>query len=216
LDASEDSNEKCVEASITFTLNVPSTLPANSYLLFYKTLLTQEFSEEFYEISMPYSTGTATEKAYSFRNSVEDTEFIVLKLSNPVNAGTQSFQFVNIRNAAGNSLSVNYNLQLFDLDRMIINEFLGTTPTLLTTGGIKHIDQHSADLEINPFTFFTFGNPHAQRIHFRTCEEMPKGSRILIRFKYKLSFNFTPAPTKCRVNETVPRKNLNYTHPTCR
>lgn len=204
-----------METQIGFAMTLPSALPAESYLLFYKSLLPQEFSEEFYELSVPYAGGAQTEKAYSFRNQAEDTEFVVLKLSGAVNAGAQTFSFVRIRNAAGNSLSFTYNLRLFDLNSMVLDEHLGTTDPLLTTGGIKHLDQFSADLEINPFTFFTFGNPHAQRYHFRTCEELHPGSRILIRFRYKLIYNFLTNPTKCRVNETVQRKRLNYTEPDC-
>ena len=59
-------------------MNIPSALPAKSYMIFQKTLLKQEFSAEFYEISIPYTTGSATEKAYSFQNQAGDTEYLVV------------------------------------------------------------------------------------------------------------------------------------------
>ena len=98
---------------------------------------------------------------------------------------------------------------------MILNENLGNTTALLNNGGILNIDNYAADLDINPFTFFTFGNPHAQRVHFRTCEELQPGSKIYIRYDYPLSFNFIGSLTKCRVSETVEHRRLNYTHPSC-
>jgi hypothetical protein len=215
INAGEDINEKCVETKIHISFNLPSGLPAKSYLLFYKNKLKQEFWEEFYEIAIPYSTGAGVERGYSFQNLAGDTEYIIVRLQNPIAAGSQTFTFNYIRNAAGNNLTFNYNVQVFDLQRMILHENLGNTVTLLSTGGIKNIDNFAADLDVNPFTFFTFGNPHLQRVHFQTCEELHPGSRIEIRYYYPLSFNFIGPFTKCRVNENVFKLHLNYTHPDC-
>ena len=204
-----------METRLAISFTLPGALPAKSYLLFYKTLLTQEFSEEYYEIQMPYTSGTAVERGYSFQNQAGNVEYIVVQLQDAIAGGAQTFTFQYIRNAAGNSLSLNYNLQVFDLQQMTLNENLGNTPTLLATGGIKHIDNYAADLDVNPFTFFTFGNPHVQRVHFQICEELHPGSRINIRYDYPLALNFAGTLTKCRVSETVSMKNLNYTHPDC-
>ena len=124
-------------------------MPKNSYLLFKRNIFPQDFLEEFYQIVIPYDNGNKTEKIYSFENKIGDEEYLVLKLSDSLSAGSKQFRFLNIRNGAAISLTTNFGLKLFDLTSMSLDETLGSTPTLLTTGGIKHIDNYPVDIEFH-------------------------------------------------------------------
>jgi hypothetical protein len=123
--------------------------------LFQRNIFKQDFLEEFYPIQIPYNSGIKTEQIYSFENQAGDTEYLVHKLTDSVSAGSQIFTFTQMRNAAGISLTTSFKLKLFNLTEMNLDETLGSTPTLLTTGGIKHFDNFPVDPQVNPFIYFT-------------------------------------------------------------
>ena len=138
-------------------MNVLSSLPKNSIIIFRRTLFKQDFKQEFYTINMPYDSGTLDEKIYSFENKIANTEYLLIKLTSQISAGSKNFIFKKMRNSAANSLTTGYNVQMFNLQKMVLDEFLGNMPTLLTTGGITHIDNLPVDPQVNPTTFFTKG-----------------------------------------------------------
>ena len=154
----ENPDEKCVLTNISFNMNIPEALPAKSYIVFRRSLLSQDFDEEFYTISTPYDSGAKDQKIYSFKNQAGNLEYLALYTSDVISAGTKALVFKNMRNTAANSVQTSYFVEMFNLNRLILDENLGMTTQLLATGGIKPIDQIPADIEVNPFIFFTFGN----------------------------------------------------------